>query len=75
MYGMEISELKKMRECESYKQFNIKWIPAMYLIDPDGKVMLRTVKAQKLAEQLKHLNYSKFAFQRTNVHAILFSWW
>ena len=24
MYGMEISELKKMRECESYKQFNIK---------------------------------------------------
>ena len=31
----------------------------MYLIDPDGKVMLRTVKAQKLAEQLKHLNYSK----------------
>ena len=23
MFGMEISELKKMRECESYKQFNI----------------------------------------------------
>ena len=23
MYGMESSELKKMRECESYKQFNI----------------------------------------------------
>lgn len=55
MFGMEISELKKMRECESYKQFNIKWIPAMYLIDPNGKVMLRTVKAETLAERLKQL--------------------
>jgi len=59
MYGMEISELKKMRECETYKKFNIKWIPAMYLINPDGRVMLRTVKVEKLAERLKNLNYSK----------------
>ena len=36
------------------------------LIDPDGKVMLRTVKAQKLAEQLKHLNYSKVRIPKTS---------
>lgn len=59
MLGMQISELKKMRECETYKAFSIKWIPAMYLINPEGRVMLRTVKADKLAERLKNLNYSK----------------
>lgn len=55
MEGIEFSELKKMRECTTYKLFNIKWIPAMYLIDPNGKVMLRTVKAETLAERLKQL--------------------
>ena len=55
MKGIDFSELKKMRECTTYKLFNIKWIPAMYLVDPEGKVMLRTVKAETLAERLKQL--------------------
>lgn len=59
MLGMQISELKKMRETQTYKLFNIKWIPAMYLISPEGRVMLRTVKVEKLAERLKYLNYAK----------------
>lgn len=64
MLGMQVSELKKMRETQTYSLFNIKWIPAMYLISPEGRVMLRTVKVEKLAERLKHLNYSKLKIPR-----------
>lgn len=59
MTGIHTSELKKMRETETYKLFNIKWIPALYLISPEGRVMLRTVQVEKLAESLKHLPISK----------------
>lgn len=59
MMGIQISELKKMRETKTYDLFKIKWIPAYYLINPDGRVMLRTVKVEKLAERMKYLNYSK----------------
>lgn len=64
MLGLQVSELKKMRETQTYSLFGIKWIPAMYLVSPEGRVMLRTVKVEKLAERLKHLNYAKLSIPK-----------
>ena len=64
MLGLQVSELKKMRETQTYSLFGIKWIPAMYLVSPEGRVMLRTVTAEKLAERLKYLNYAKLSIPK-----------
>ena len=64
MLGMQVSELKIMRETQTYSLFGIKWIPAMYLVSPEGRVMLRTVKVEKLAERLKYLNYAKLSIPK-----------
>ena len=64
MRGLQVSELKKMRETQAYSLFGIKWIPAMYLVSPEGRVMLRTVKVEKLAERLKYLNYAKLSIPK-----------
>ena len=64
MLGLQVSELKKMRETQTYSLFGIKWIPAMYLVSPEGRVMLRTVKVEKLAERLKYLNYAKLSIPK-----------
>ena len=64
MLGLQVAELKKMRETQTYSLFGIKWIPAMYLVSPEGRVMLRTVKVEKLAERLKYLNYAKLSIPK-----------
>lgn len=53
MKGVHFSEWKKMRESNSSKAFGVEWIPAMYLIDPAGKVVLGTVDIHKLEKALK----------------------
>ena len=64
MLGLQVSELKKMRETQTYSLFGIKWIHAIYLVSPEGRVMLRTVKVEKLAERLKYLNYAKLSIPK-----------
>src|SRR5574344_656956 len=54
-FSIHVSELKKWKETEISKLYNIKWIPAMYLIDPQGKIVLATVEVNKLAEAVKSL--------------------
>lgn len=54
-YGLNythVSELKKMKESETAKAFGVRWIPSMYLLDPDGKVVLGTVLSDKLEKKL-----------------------
>ena len=55
----QVSELKKMRETAIAKAYGLNWIPSMYLIDPDGFVVLSTVMSSKLAESLKALKPSR----------------
>ena len=50
------SELKKWKQTEISKQYNIQWIPAMYLIDRQGQIILSTVMIEKLAAKLKELH-------------------
>lgn len=48
----QVSELKKMKESAVAQAYGIKWIPSMYLIDPEGNVALATVMIDKLASAL-----------------------
>lgn len=56
MSWLNVSELKKWKETEVSKLYKIKWIPAMYLIDRHGKIILSTVMIEKLADKLKELH-------------------
>ena len=47
----QVTELKKMKESKMAQAYHIKWIPSIYVIDPNGKVLLATVEIEKL----KHL--------------------
>lgn len=49
----QVSELVKFRETEISKKYGVQWIPSMYLIAPDGKVVLGTVVSEKLEQALK----------------------
>lgn len=49
------SELKKWKETTVSSLYQVKWIPSVYLIDPDGKVLLGTVVLDKIEAALKGL--------------------
>lgn len=50
-----LSELKKMKETKMANDYHIKWIPTMYLLDTEGRVMLATVEIEKLKAKLAEL--------------------
>ena len=50
-----LSELKKMKETRMAKDYHIQWIPTMYLLDTEGRVMLATVEINKLKAKLAEL--------------------
>lgn len=52
------SEYKKWKETEISKSYRIQWLPTMYLIDPEGKVVYRTITAQNMVNKLKELDTS-----------------
>lgn len=49
------SELKKWHDTVVSAKYNIKWIPSIYLIDPEGKVVLATVMSEKLFSKLSEV--------------------
>jgi thiol-disulfide isomerase/thioredoxin len=55
----QVSELKKWKETKMSKDYNISWIPTMYLLDTEGKVMLATVEIDKLKAKLEQLAKDK----------------
>lgn len=56
MTWTQVSELKKWKkETMTDRLYKIDWIPTMYLIDPDGKVVLGTVEVGKLRAKLEEL--------------------
>ena len=50
-----ISEMKKMKETKMAKEYHIQWIPTMYLLDTEGRIMLATVEINKLKDKLREL--------------------
>lgn len=51
----QVSELKKWKTTEVSKAYAVQWIPSIYLIDPQGKVVLGTVVSDKIAAELAKL--------------------
>lgn len=56
MEWLQVSELKKWKETDVSRLYGVKWIPAMYLIDRNGRVVMATVMIEKLAAKLKELH-------------------
>jgi hypothetical protein len=54
-----ISELEEMKDSKMAKDYHIKWIPTMYLLDTEGRVILATVEIDKLKAKLKELQRMK----------------
>lgn len=52
----QVSELKRMNQSEVAKAYGVRWIPSIYLIGPDGKVLVSTVLSYKIENKL----YEKF---------------
>ena len=56
MDWLNLSELKKWKETDISKRYNIKWIPSMYIVDRQGRIVFSTVMVEKLAAKLKELH-------------------
>ena len=52
---LQLSDFVTKKESKVGEAFRVKWIPSMYLVDPDGKVVLGTVMVDKLALALEAL--------------------
>lgn len=48
----QVGDLKSMRDSEVAKAYCVKWIPTVYVIDPQGKVALATVVSDKVSSLL-----------------------
>lgn len=51
-----ICNKKEWKQNPLAKAYNIKWIPTLYLIDPEGKIAYATVTAENMAKKLKELD-------------------
>ncbi len=67
MFGLQLSEMKKMRECATYKLFKINWIPAYYVINTEGRIIERTVDVKKLARRMTLLDRSRIHIPRSKM--------
>ena len=52
---LQLSDFVTKKESTVAADFRVKWIPSMYLVGPDGKVILGTVMVSKLAAALEVL--------------------
>ncbi len=57
MYWTQVSELKKWKRATTIDRlYHVDWIPTMYLIDPQGKVVLGTVSIDRLRKYLRAIS-------------------
>ncbi len=54
----QVSELRRMRDSETAKTFGIRWIPSLYLLDPEGRIVLGTVLSSRMERALEKLSQS-----------------
>ena len=51
----QVTELKRMNQSDVAKAYGVRWIPSVYLIGPDGKVLVSTVLSYKIEKKLYEL--------------------
>lgn len=52
----QVSPLRKWKTTDIYRAYGVEWIPSLYLIDPEGRVVLSTVVSSKIAAALARLS-------------------
>ena len=52
---LQLSDFQHKRDSALAEKYKIRWIPAIYLVDPEGRVVLSTVMTDKLAKALENL--------------------
>ena len=52
---LQLSDFVSKKESKVGEDFRVRWIPSMYLVGPDGKVLLGTVMVDKLEAALEAL--------------------
>ena len=52
---IQLSDFVSKKESTVGEAFHVKWIPSVYLVDPEGKVVLGTVMIEKLRAALEKL--------------------
>ena len=50
-----LGELEKMKDSKMAQDYHIQWIPTMYLLDTEGRIILATVEINKLKAKLAEL--------------------
>ena len=55
---IQFSELKPCKESSISTAYNVRWIPTLYLIDKDGRVVLGTVSVAEMSSRLAALGLS-----------------
>lgn len=53
---IQFSELKPWKESSISTAYNVRWIPTLYLIDKDGRVILGTVNVSEMSGRLSALS-------------------
>ena len=51
----QVSNLKRTREDPTFKAYELHWIPAFLIIDPEGKIVGKAITALGLEAELKRL--------------------
>ncbi|MBR1469443.1 MAG: redoxin domain-containing protein [Prevotella sp.] len=65
MDGLHFCEMTKMKDSPIAQAYGIKWIPSMYVLNTEGKVILATVQIEKLRKRLELLDYSRVSIPRS----------
>ncbi len=56
MNWLQLSDFRSKKESPVAERYKVRWIPALYLVDPKGKVVLSTVVIGKLETALAQLS-------------------
>lgn len=51
----QVSNLKRTREDPTYKAYELHWIPAFFIIDPEGKIIGKAITAKGVENELMRL--------------------
>lgn len=55
----QVSNLKRTREDPTFKEYQLHWIPAFFVIDPEGKIIAKAITAKGLEKELLRITISK----------------
>lgn len=67
----QVSELVKFHDTKISEAYGVKWIPSMFLIDKDGKVVLSTVLSYKMEKKLTEMFADKNAIAGTREKVVI----